>query len=98
MHQYTVSSHPGGIIEFAHRPEVVDEQVEDAEKYNEQHSAELGLESHDDHNASYGSDQDDQDPPEAPVACKDESNKEEDQEHTSGELEIHLAVLLIHLR
>jgi hypothetical protein len=79
-------------------PEVVDQKVEDAEDDDEHNGAELGLESNDDHNAGNEPKQANTDPPEAPVATEDEADEEEDEQDTTSELEVHLAVLLIESR
>ena len=78
-------------------PEVVDQQVEDAENDNQHDGAELGLESHNDHNTGDESEQADADSPEVPVATEDEADEEEDQQDTTSELEVHLAVLFVKL-
>ena len=79
-------------------PEVVDQQVEDAENDDEHDSAELGLETDNNHDASDKSKQTDADSPEVPVAAEDEADEEEDEENTARELKVHLAVLLVELR
>lgn len=78
-------------------PEVVDEEVEDGEDDDQQGGAELGLEANDNHDAGDGADERDKDPAESPGAAEDEAHKEEDEENTSGKLEVHLAVLLVKL-
>lgn len=78
-------------------PEVVDQKVENAENNNQHDGAELGLESHNDHDACDESEQADADSPEVPVAAEDEANEEEDEQDTASELEVHLAVLLVKL-
>lgn len=79
-------------------PEVVDQKVEDAENDDEHDGAELGLETNDDHDAGDKSEQADADPPEVPVAAENEADEEEDEQDATGELEVHLAVLLVELR
>lgn len=78
-------------------PEVVDEEVEDGEDDDQQGGAELGLEANDNHDAGNGADERDKDPAESPGAAEDETHEEEDEENTSGKLEVHLAVLLVKL-
>ena len=78
-------------------PEVVDEDVENAQNQDEQNGAELGFESDNNHDTSDQPDEDDQHAPEAPVARKDESNEEEDKQHATCELDVHLTVLFVHL-
>ena len=78
-------------------PEVVDERVEDAEDDDEQGGAELGLEADNDHDAGDEADEADNDAPDGPLAAEDEADKEEDEQDAAGELEVHLAVLLLEL-
>lgn len=78
-------------------PPVVNVEVEDAENKHQHDSRELGLEAHNHHDASHESQKTSDDSPEAPVAAEHESNKEEDEENASSELEIHLLVLLVKL-
>ena len=79
-------------------PEVVDQDVEDAEDDHQQNRAELGLEPHNHHNAGHEANQADKDPAKAPVAAEDEADKEEDEQDATCKLEVHLAVLLVELR
>jgi len=81
-----------------YRPEVVHENVEHAEKHDENDSAPLGLESDDHHDAGNESEQADYDTPEGPLAREDESDEQEDKKNATSELEVHLAVLLVKLR
>uniref|UniRef100_A0A1Y1LG74 Uncharacterized protein n=1 Tax=Photinus pyralis TaxID=7054 RepID=A0A1Y1LG74_PHOPY len=60
-------------------PEVVDKQVKDAQNNNEKSGAELGLEPDNNHDASAGSEERDQNAPNRPLASKDKSDKEEDE-------------------
>jgi hypothetical protein len=78
-------------------PEVVDQQVEDAQNDNEKGGAVLGLESNDNHDARDATKGRDNDAPERPLATEDKSDEEEDQEDTASQLEVHLAVLLVDL-
>ena len=83
---------------FTYRPEVVDQQVEDAENDDQQRSAVLGLESnhhHDTGNAAQGRDQN---APERPLAAEDKADKQEDEKNTACKLEVHLSILLGDLR
>ena len=80
---------------FAYRPEVVDKHVEDTEEHDQDDGTELGLETDDDHDTSHKPNQADQHSPEAPFTCKDEADEEEDQKHSSSELNVHLLVLFI---
>jgi hypothetical protein len=79
------------------RPEVVDQNVEDAEDDHQQNRAELGLEPHDHHNACHKAYQANKDPSKAPVAAEDKADKEKDKQDASRKLEVHLAVLLVEL-
>lgn len=79
-------------------PEVVDQDVEDAQDEDEQDGAQLGLEANDDHDAGNEAENADGDAPEAPLARRDETDKEEDQQDAARQLEVHLAILLIELR
>jgi len=81
-----------------HRPEVVDKQVENAENDHEHDRTPLGLEADHDHDAGNKANQDDDDPPKAPVAGKDEADEQENEQHSPSQLKIHLAILLINLR
>jgi hypothetical protein len=78
-------------------PEVVDQQVENAQNNNEQSGAVLGLESNDNHDAGDAAKRRDNDAPKRPLATEDKSNEEEDQEDTASQLEVHLAILLVDL-
>lgn len=76
-------------------PEVVHQQVKAAQDDDKQGSAVLGLETHDNHDTGASAKDADEDTPEGPLAAEDEANEEEDQEHTTSQLEVHLLVLLI---
>lgn len=91
-------SHAAEIHHVTHRPEIVHQEIEYTEDDHEHHGAELGLEPHHHHHTGHEAEQADNDPAEPPVPGKDESNEQKDQQHPSRELEVHLAVLLIHLR
>lgn len=83
---------------ISYRPEVVHEDVENAENHNEHDRAPLRLESNDDHNTCHSTDEDDQYTPKAPLTGKDEADEQEDEKHSAGKLEVHFAVLLVQLR
>lgn len=83
--------------EETYSPEVVDEDVEDAEDDNEERGAGLGLETNDNHDTGDEADQGDEDTAKRPLAAEDEANEEEDEQNTAGELDVHLAVLLLEL-
>jgi len=78
-------------------PKVVDQNVENTQNQDEQDGAELGLEAYNHHDTSDGADQNDHDTAKAPFASEDESNKEEDEQHATSQLDVHLAVLLVEL-
>ena len=83
---------------MSYRPEVVDQQVENAQDDHQHDSAEFRLESHNDHHACHKAEQRHNDSQQAPLAAEDESDEEEDQEDSASKLEVHLAVLLLDLR
>ena len=83
---------------LTYRPEIVNDDVEDAQDHNEDNGAELRLEANNDHDAGHRANQDDQDAPKAPLAHGDEADEQEDQQHATSELEVHLAVFLVELR
>jgi hypothetical protein len=90
--------HAGRILAYCsntNRPEVVDQHVEDAQDHDQDGRAPLRLESDDNHDARNQTDHADQDSPDAPVALEDEANEEEDQQDSTGELEVHLPVFLV---
>lgn len=78
-------------------PEVVNQKVEHAQNNNKHGSGELGLESNNNHNASHGSNSSNNDPPNGPRSREHKAHEQEDQEHTTSKLEVHLAILLIDL-
>lgn len=79
-------------------PEVINQHVENAQQHDQKDSAPLGLESNNDHNTRNETEQADNDSPQTPLAGEDKADEEEDQEHTTSELDVHLAVLLVQLR
>jgi len=60
-------------------PEVVDEDVEDAQNDNEQGGAGLGLKTDNNHDAGDEADERDDDAPDGPLAAEDEADEEEDE-------------------
>ena len=80
-----------------YRPEVVDKDVENAQDGDEDDGAPLGLETNNDHHAGNETDHDDRHATNAPLAGEDEANEQENEQHATGELEVHLAVLLVEL-
>lgn len=79
-------------------PEVVDQEVEDAENDDQHDGAELGLETNNNHDASDETNERDNDSPKRPLAAPDEADEQEDQENATSELEVHLSVLLVERR
>lgn len=76
-------------------PEVVDQNVEYAEDDHEQCCAPLGLESHHNHDTCDEANDGHQHPSDRPRSTEDEANEEEDEQHATSKLEVHLAVLLL---
>lgn len=84
--------------DITYRPEVVHQDIEDAKNEHQKGRAELGLEADHDHDAGDGTYQRDNNPPRGPLTGEDEADEEEDEQDTTGKLEVHLAVLLVKLR
>lgn len=80
-----------------YRPEIVDKQVKDAQNDNEKSSAELGFEAYSNHNRCASAENGDNNTPNGPLAARHEADKQEDEKDTPGELEVHLAILLVDL-
>lgn len=80
-----------------YRPEVVNQNVENAQQHHQQNGTPFSLETHNNHDACHQSEQADNDAPQAPLAGEHESDKQEDQEHPASKLDVHLAVFLIEL-
>lgn len=78
-------------------PEVVDQDVEDAENNHEQRRAPLGLEAHHDHNACEKANDRDDHSADGPSSTENKAHEEEYEQDTTSELEVHLAVLLLEL-
>jgi len=78
-------------------PEVVHQYIEHTQQNNQDDSTPLSLEANNDHDTSDETKSTNNDTPEAPCASEDESNEEEDEKNTTGELHVHLAVLLVKL-
>lgn len=81
----------------AYSPEVVHQDVEDTQDEHQQGGAPLRLKSHHDHDARDQADDGDHYSPNGPLSTEHEADKEEDEEHTTSELEVHLAILLLDL-
>lgn len=79
-------------------PEVVHQHVEDTQDEYQQRGAPLRLESHHNHDACDQADDGDKHSPDGPLSTEHEADEEEDEEHTTSELEVHLAILLLDLR
>ena len=84
-------------IQKTYRPEVVNQHIEHTQQNHQENSTPLGLETHNNHDASTQTEQADNNTPQAPLAGEDESNKKEDQQHTTSKLDVHLAILLVQL-
>lgn len=80
---------------MTYSPEIVHQQVEDAQDDDEEGSAELGLEADNDHHAGNEADAGDNHSPDRPFTAEDEANEQEDEEHATSQLEVHLPVLLV---
>lgn len=81
-----------------YRPEVVDQDVENTQDHDENDSAPLRLEPDCNHHTRHSAYGDHGNPSRCPVTREHESDEQEDQQHTPGQLEIHLPILLIQLR
>lgn len=81
----------------SYRPEVVNQNIEHTQKNNKNNSTPLGLETDNDHDARDQTEQANQDAPEAPLTRENEADEQEDKQHTTSKLHVHLAVLLIEL-
>lgn len=81
--------------DHAYRPEVVHQHIEHTQQQHKQDRAELGLESHHDHHTGEEAEQRNDDTAKSPVSRKDKSNKQEYQQHSPAELDVHLLVLLV---
>nr|POE47778.1 hypothetical protein CFP56_01109 [Quercus suber] len=82
---------------MSYRPEVVDEDVEDAQNHDEDDRAPLRLESNHHHDACHSAQHDDEDSTHTPLPCEDKTDEQENQEHSPGELEVHFAILFVKL-
>jgi len=79
-------------------PPVVDCDIEDREKENEEGCGPLGLETNRNHDTGHKSNYGNKDSGHAPGTLKDESNEKENEENTTCKLEIFPAVCLGHAR
>jgi len=79
-------------------PEVVENDVRNAEKEDEKHCAPLCLEPNGDHGAGYETDQTDDDAEKAPFAIEDETDKQENEEDPPCELKVGPSIHLGELR
>jgi hypothetical protein len=92
----TIAKEEGNFKTYS--PEVVDEQVENTENDHKHHSTPLSLEAHNNHHTSNRSQKNNHNPSKAPLTSKDKAYEQENQQHTSSELEVHLAVLFVESR
>lgn len=74
------------------RPEVVDEEVEDAENHDQETGAPASLEADNNHDAGTQAEHRDDDTCQGPLALNDETDEKEDEQHSAGQLEVNLAV------
>lgn len=74
-------------VRGVHRPEVVRDDVEDAEDKDEEGGGPLGLEADGNHDARDEADDRDEHAPDAPFSLDDEAQEEEDQENAACEEE-----------
>lgn len=81
-----------------HSPEVIHQQVKDAQNHHQHNRTPLGLESHHYHHTRHKPKQTNHHPPKPPLPCKHKPHKQKNQQHPSRKLKIHLSILLIHLR
>ena len=81
-----------------HRPEIVDQKIENAQDYDQHSCTPLGLESDHDHHTRHESQQTHDYPPYAPISRKHKSDEQKNQQHSPRQLHIHLAIFLVHLR
>lgn len=79
-------------------PEVIDDDVEDAQDDHQDDSAPLSFEPDNNHHASHESQNANQSPADAPLSTENEPNEQEDEQNSSGKLEVHFSILLFNLR
>lgn len=89
--------HTGRTFGQTHSPEVVDQDVEDAENDNEKRGAPLGLETDDNHDASHKANGRNNDSSNGPGSTENKAHKEEDEQDTTSKLKVHFAVLFLKL-
>lgn len=77
-----------------HTPKVVDQQVHHTEHENQEDSRQPSLETHNNHDASYKSNHREHYPGQAPLTMEDEADKEEDEQDSSGQLEVLASIRL----
>lgn len=82
---------------MTYSPEVVHQHVEDAQDDNQQSRTPLRLEANNNHDTRDQADDGDEDPPDGPLSTEHEAHEQEDEEHATRELEVHLAILLLQL-
>lgn len=80
------------------RPEIVNQEVKDAQDDNEHDGAKLGLEAYHYHDTSNEAEKGHNHSPDTPSSAEDKSSKEEDEQNSACELEVHLAVFLVDRR
>jgi hypothetical protein len=82
---------------YTHGPEIVDQNIEDAQNDDQQRSTPLSLEADNDHYASDKPEQADQNPANRPLPGEDESDEQENKQNTASKLKVDLLVLLVDL-
>ena len=83
--------------EITDRPEIVDENIENAQDHHKDDGTPLRLEADDHHDAGYSTDRNDNEAPEVPLARRHKANEQENQQNAAGQLEVHLAIFLVKL-
>ena len=83
---------------MTYRPEVVNQNIEDAQYHNQYNRTPFRLETYHHHHASHKSKYADYYPPNPPMAREHKPHKQEYQQHPPRQLKVHLAVLVIHRR
>jgi hypothetical protein len=81
-----------------YRPEVIDQQIENAQDDHKHNCTELGLETNHNHHTGDESEKGNDHSPDAPLATENEANEEEYQENSASKLKVLLPVLLVDFR
>ena len=86
------------MLSTAYRPEVVDHDIEDAQDHHQDDGTPLRFEAYHHHNTSHRTKANHNQSTYAEVSCKDEADEQENEQHSSSKLKVHLPVLLVELR